>query len=541
MTTSILSAPSTACRRTGRLAAAAQLAGAVAASGVLLGISTPLSIRWTLAPLAWFWLVPLLIALGAEAPAWRWFLTALGAGTITGLIATWGVGQAVGRGWAPVYFAYAGFTLAAPFVPFLIVRRLAGWPAALWSIPLVWPLTEWGLRHVEGTLTWLTIAVTQANSVWTNQFADLFGEWGLTAWVMLFNVALYRAWTAGGARRLVKPAAVMLIPALAYSAIASYVEHRRATAAPEAMRLKVLLVQPDVDVHQTRDAFFRRAIESAVNLTDKAVAESKPDLILWPEEAVPLTLRANPPARAFVTEAVADWGTPLITGAFDTRRGAQNAPMRSATNAALLLIPGPPGSNRSDVRFGPSHAKRRLVPFVETIPYARSIPLLRKIRVAGSSAVHLQPGYDRQLLSWRSDQGWKVTAAAPICYEELFDSDFADYARRGAQFFAVLSDDEAFGKAASSATLAAIGRLRAIETRRPVARATETGVTAAIDATGRIVTALPSWQAGTAEVSLVLNNRVTLQSRYPELFPALCGCALFPLSLLMSRKSRRSL
>lgn len=539
MTTAVLPSPTLAWARGARAIAAARVVGAAVASGVLLGLSTPLSVSWTLGPLAWFWLVPMLVVLGSQTPAWRWFLTALGAGTVTGMIATWGVGEAVGPRWAPVYFAYAGFTLAAPFVPFLVVRRLAGWQAALWSIPLVWPLTEWALRHVDGTLTWLTIAVTQANSTWTNQFADVGGEWILTSWVMLFNVLLYRAWTAGRPRRLWKPISAMLLPVVVYSGFSLWAEHRRALAAPASQRLSVLLVQPDVDIHESKGPFFKQAIESAANLTDTAVLASKPDLILWPEEAVPLTLRANRPARGFVTQAVSDWGTPLITGTFDTHHGPQNAVMRSATNAAVLLVPGPPGTDKDSVRFGATHSKARLVPFIETVPYARAIPLLRRLRVPISATAHLQPGFDRQLLSWRADQGWKVTVAAPICYEELFDSDFADYARRGAQMFAVLSDDAAFGKAASSATLAAIGRLRAIETRRPVVRATVTGVTAAIDTTGRIVAAAPVWKPTTVRANVVLNDRTSWESRHPNSFPVLCACALVPISILKRKTNRR--
>lgn len=543
MTTAILPAPAIAWARSARLAAAARVVGAVAAGGLLLGISTPLSIRWTLGPLAWFWLVPLLLALGRSTPAWRWFLAAWASCTITGLISTWGVGHAVGAHWAPVYFAYAGLTLAVPFVPFLLVRRLAGWQAALWSIPFVWPLTEWGLRHVQGTLTWLTIAVTQANSIWTNQFADLFGEWGLTAWVMLFNVLVYRAWTAGGVRRILKPAAAMLIPALAYSGFAISAEHRRQTAAPASLRLNVLLVQPDVQLHQQSPNYMKRAIESAANLTDAAVTQSKPDLIVWPEEAVPLTLRTNPMARFFITQAVADWGTPLLTGTFDrTRIGGPRMLVPRNSNAAVLLTPGPPGSGRQAVRFGSAHAKGRLMPFVEAPPYAnllKRVKAVRTLKVRDGAGMRLQPGSDRQVIRWRADQGWTYAAAAPICFEELFDADFADYARRGAQFFAVLSDDSAFGRAASGHTLAAIGRMRAIETRRPVARATVTGLTTAFDAAGRELATAPWWQPATARAELVLNDRSSFYSGHPGAFPALCGCGLLPLLVVFGRKNRR--
>src|SRR4051812_5695440 len=91
---------------------------AAIAGGALLGLSTPLSIHWTLGPLAWFWLVPLLLSAGARTKAWRFFALAVLSGLTTSLICTWGVGQAIGLKWAAVYFLYAALTLSAPFIPF---------------------------------------------------------------------------------------------------------------------------------------------------------------------------------------------------------------------------------------------------------------------------------------------------------------------------------------------------------------------------------------------------------------------------------------
>ncbi len=438
-------------------------------------------------------------------------------------------GIAYPLGWlAPLYFLIGGLIMAAPFAAFLLLRSAVGVRRAVWAMPLLWPCVEWGIRHVDGLPPFLDLAVLQANAVWLIQFGDLAGEWGITAWVVLFNILLYQAIVRrGGARpvalRMAAVCALMLAPAIAYSA---YRLHGTTGAKP----LRVLAVQPFLDVNR---AGASKLLEQETYLTDLAVAKAKPDLIIWPEGAIAFPLEYNQKIRRFVAQAVADWGTPLLTGGVDF--GGRGIPLlrlirvSSVANAAFFMSPGAPGSGPGQTSLAPAHIKHRLAPFGETLPYANRFPWLNKLyRRWHPGQIPLTPGFDSMIFEDRTDSGERVAIAPVICWEALYASDLALLARHGAQMFAVVSNDFWFGDSSIPWLHAAIARLRAIETHRPVLRVSTTGPTIALDGRGREVAIAPVHTQATLAFSVAPGEGVTFYVRHPDLFPALC---LFTVSM----------
>lgn len=455
------------------------------------------------------------------------------------LVGTLGIVQAVGHT-APVYLAYTGLQFTLPNVPLMAARRWFGWRRALYAAPAIWVCSEWALRQFDGSVLYAVLAVMQANGIWWNQFADLFGEWGLTFWVVLFNVALYFAIAPGPHRRpwrqtcgrVAVTAAALLIPVVAYSAFRLSAEDRRIAAASRDKRIEVLLVQPDIDLRARGMVPAPQQIEKLTALTDRAVFEQKPDLIVWPEAAVPVPIRSNLGLRRFLSEAVSDWGTPLIAGTIDSIvPGNMFSRPRYLTNSAVLMLPGPPGSGSAAVHFGAAHHKGRLVPFLEGIPYTMNFPVVRAFQQAIASNASLTRGRDHALLAWHADQGWPRRAAAPICWEALHSGDLAAYAASGAQLFTIISNDDWFGHGNTVYAPAAIARLRAIETRRPIARVADSGTTAFYDAAGRVVREAARNTPAALRGNLTANDALTFYVRYPNLLPLLCAAAIVALAI----------
>jgi apolipoprotein N-acyltransferase len=508
------------------------------ASGLLLGISAPRSFSAASHVTAWVMFLPLWLAVRPATRAWQ-FLLAAWLGNMAALLpGTWGIVQSVGHA-APLYLAYTGLQFTLPNLPLIVARRWLGWHRALLLAPAIWVCTEWALRQFDGSVLYAVLAVMQSNGIWWNQIADLFGEWGITFWVALFNVALYFAITADGRlrpwRKIVwrsaLAAAAMLLPVVTYSAFRLSAESRRMATAARERRVEVLLVQPDIDLRDSGPVPPAEQIEKITELTDRAVFEKKPDLIVWPEGAVPVPIRSSLPVRSLLTQAVGDWGTPLITGAIDSLvPGNLFRRPRFPTNSAVLMVPGPPDGGAAAVRFGAAHHKRRLVPFLEAVPYSMTFPAARAFAASMGSAGFTR-GRDRGILSWRADQGWLRRAAAPICWEALHAGDLATAAAAGAQFFTIISNDDWFGHGATAYAPAAIARLRAIETRRPIARVADTGITAFYDAAGRVVRQAPRNMPAVLRGTLATNDVPTFYVRFPNLFPLLCAAAIAALAI----------
>lgn len=192
------------------------------------------------------------------------------------------------------------------------------------------------------------MGLTQSNLYWLVQYADITGVWGITFWLVLFNVLVVMAvedWKSERAtdtgvqstafrrvlalaknpaqagtlnafiRRLVVITVVMLLAPLAYSA---FVFVRASRAAPGDREISVLMVQPNINPWRKFDRKSRAAaLARTTVLTDDALAKQKPDLIIWPESAVPYVLRHESGAMEFVYRAVTRWNTPLLTGTLD--------------------------------------------------------------------------------------------------------------------------------------------------------------------------------------------------------------------------------
>ena len=525
-------------------------------SGALLGFACPLAVSSFLAPLAWVSFLPLLLWLGPSAGARR-ILAFGGIAAFTAYAVGPGWGMVIALKWfALVYYAVAGLVMTVPWVGFAIFRKLLGWRTALWTMPLLWPLSEWACGHWQLVPPWLGLASTQPDFVWLFQFADLFGGWGVSCWVMLFNVLLYRAVVGQSTGRIRRVAAVglaMLAPIAAYSAYRIAGEEARERTAPDTQRIKVMMAQPNASPDARPDQRLAvNVIEGIVDSTDRAMAEfaragDKPDLIVWPEGAIPVAVLTGPTSqlrsflagrsrrahgdtdvdvRNFLAGAVADWGTPVLLGAFDAPRAPGASRNRLLSNAAMLLTPGPPGSGADQVRMLAPYHKRRLVPFIEYAPYADRFPWLRRIEYRLGAGGSFQPGRESKVFSYLDDLGQTVQLAPAICYEELYAADFAENARGGAELFAILSNDAWFGRSQALRGIADLTRWRAIETRRPVARSTNTGRTVFLDTTGRPISALPEWQSGTLTATLVRNSGLTFYVRHPDLFPLMCAIIL---------------
>lgn len=275
----------------------------------------------------------------------------------------------------------------------------------------------------------------------------------------------------------------------------------------------VRLVQPNAPQHQKWDpAYVREFFQRAVALSGASDGE-KPDLVIWPETSVPGLLGRDPNLDAAV--AASGMGAPVIAGIFD-RDGAREY------NALVMF--NPDGTPQWVYR------KFHLVPFGEYIPLGE---LAARFGIYGLAAQHgagFSAGPGAQVFEMPGAMG---TVQPIICYEAIFPRDIRRAPKRP-DWILQATNDGWFGQFAGPQQHLVQARFRAIEMGLPVLRAANTGVTAAIDSTGRVVAHLPLGTAGKLDVRIPPARSETLFARFgqgPLVFILILFIASFVLPL----------
>ena len=231
------------------------------------------------------------------------------------------------------------------------------------------------------------------------------------------------------------------------------------------------------------------------------------DLIAWPESPAPGFEENNPAFRDAMSELAREAHAPVIVGNIGV--DADDAVKRGYDmyNSADFIAP--------DGSFVGRYDKMHLVPFGEYTPYKKLFffagSLLEEVGL-------FDPGKRRSVFN---DGGH--TYGTFICYESIFGDEVREFAKMGADVLVNISNDGWYGDTSAAWQHLNMVRMRAIENHRWVLRATNTGVTAAIDPYGRVTMAAPRHIRTSLRVGFEYEKDVTFYARYGDLFAYFCG------------------
>ena len=233
----------------------------------------------------------------------------------------------------------------------------------------------------------------------------------------------------------------------------------------------------------------------------RRVLGDRPALVVWSENAISFLLDPNTRFAASIARLLGPGGPRLLVGG---PRFAQPEPGRAEFfNSAYLLDP--------DGTVVASYDKRRLVPFAEYAPLPRVPALGWRFDAPGDYT----PG--RIATVFRDPAPFGVL----ICFEAIYPDLARDLVRGGAELLLNMSNDAWFGAGAGLEQHFAITVFRAVEFRRALARATNTGVTALVGPSGRIVARFPTERRDAWTVAVPRRTGVTPYARAGDLFAAL--------------------
>lgn len=261
----------------------------------------------------------------------------------------------------------------------------------------------------------------------------------------------------------------------------------------------------------------------------------RPRLILWPEAAIPWRLEDGYPFRYYQFQPgetaqgarlmlmqLMNPGDVLLTGV-DRLEFDKNQQLVGARNSMTAMD--------SSGKILATYDKSHLVPYGEYLALRWLLEPLGATRLVPGT-IDFWPGPGPSTLDLPFN-GQRVKVGMQICYEIIFSGQVTDRANRP-DFIFNPSNDAWFGSWGPPQHLAQ-ARLRAIEEGLPVVRATPTGISAVIDADGRIVDSLPHKKAGRIDAPLPLAKAPTLFALYGNILPLafaalLIACALLPLA-----------
>ena len=262
---------------------------------------------------------------------------------------------------------------------------------------------------------------------------------------------------------------------------------------------------------------------AAPGSTNAAVAATRPGaLVIWSESAVPYAVEEDPQVRARLA-AVLGPDDLLLFGGVAVNRDARGT-VTSLTNSLFVL--DAKGNLRG--RYDKAH----LVPLGEYVP-ARSLMTALGVARLAPGDLDFQPGRGPQTLALAGF----AAVGVQICYEIIFPGAVVDEAHRPA-WIVNISNDAWFGASGPPQHLAQ-ARLRAIEEGLPIARATPTGISALVDANGRIVDSAAQGVQGVVSVRLPTPLPVTFFARHGHVVPGVIGLLLLAAALWLERRRRR--
>jgi apolipoprotein N-acyltransferase len=347
------------------------------------------------------------------------------------------------------------------------LRKRIAWAAACAA---AWTALEFARGLLFSGFPWNFLGASQGNLVPLIQIASVTGVYGVSFLVAWFSVAV------GGvvlalARR---PSSAEVwgqaaLPLLAVCGVFGCGMTRTMAIATPARELKVALVQPSIPQTLIWDTNANAArFHDVIALSEQALKSAPPpDLLLWPESAVPDMGVENQRAIRELLRQHSAW---LIFSGDDAEPGPSG--QTAYFNSGFLVSPA--GELQA------VYHKRRLVIFGEYIPFSRWLPFLKWLTPIDGE---FTPGASAVQFSLTNP---RAKTSVLICFEDMFPQEARAHVEPDTDFLINLTNDGWFGDGAAQRQQAQGALFRAVENGVPLVRCANNGMTCWIDAQGRI-------------------------------------------------------
>ena len=418
------------------------------------------------------------------------------------------------------------FTGSLPYI-FLAVAWIA-WERFYFDAEISWP--------------WLVLGNSFARTAWAIQWYEITGALGGSLWIWACNLGIFGLlvsisdgsifyWNRKAKTAALTGIVLLFAGPLAASGIIGK-DYKDSMESPD--QLPVIIVQPNIDPYNkfqamTQDqqnALLESQIVSALK-DRKADSITSPLLVVAPETFTSDIVCGDYPRsrtwRRFTSLLQEYPGVNMLFGAssYDylyqeerpsyTARNLRDGLWVESHNSALMID----GTSRTDIFH-----KSKLVVAVEHTPYPRIFcpidDLLGGVmgRCVGQEEINI--------LNVKGIDGQNVPIGCAVCYESVYGEYYTDYVRKGARAMTIITNDAWWGDTPGYRQHLSYASLRAIETRRAIARCANTGISAIIAPSGEILQPTPWWEPAVIESSIPLRDNITFYVSHGDITGRVC-------------------
>ena len=364
----------------------------------------------------------------------------------------------------------------------------------------LWTALEWVRAWLFTGFPWNLLGISQWQNLSLLPLTRYTGVYGLSFIIVAVNIALFlllshtltltlnrnrnpipavfAAWKALPPRERVPwPLLVSLI-----LLVLAYLLPPKLTMPPQDRVIRMAAIQGNIpQIRIFRPEELDLAIEVYVGHTLEVVEDEQPEIVIWPETAIPDSLTASPDLITLMEKVFAKTKTPMIVGTIEYRRSPLNPKQVWTYNSAVLF--DSQGQRREH------YDKIKIVPFGEFTPFEKLWPeWLRKKLYMGRS---LKAGREHTLFEFKG-----ARIGMNICYEDIFPEISRAATRRGANVLMTITNDAWYCETAGSRQHLSHAVLRAVENFRPMLRNGNNSDTCLILPDGRVSGLLRDPQTG---------------------------------------------
>ena len=386
----------------------------------------------------------------------------------------------------------------------------------LLAIPFLWVAVELARARITG-FPWDLLGYTQVDNISLTAIAPWTGVMGLSFVIAAINALWLIRPSSESRNAKYLPAGLAALLVVVFSILAT----RNRFNVPEPTQAVATLLQENLGVgteaaasseskQHMLDSFSQLSLHPVIGLTPKdrklygSPVNDRSQIIVWPEAPTDF-VDSDPVLRQAISALALRAGAPVIINDVTVASSNEDGRANLYNSASFYLANG---------TYDGHYDKMHLVPFGEYTPYK---PLFFFVGHLLDDLVFI-PGTQRTLflVGGRSYGTF-------ICYESIFGDDMRLFARAGAQVLINISDDGWYGDTSAPWEHLDMVRMRAIENRRWIVRSTNTGITADIDPSGRVVAVIPRHIRTSVQVPFGYRSDITFYSEYGDWFAWFCA------------------
>lgn len=470
--------------------------------GLLYFLSFP---KFGFGVIAWIALVPLLVALNNVSSLSRALLLGWTAG-ITAHVGMlyWITHVVVNYGYLPLYLGVilmvllAGY-LSVYFAFFAVgIVYFRGKAPLVLAAPVLWVCLEYLKSCLFTGFPWENLGYSQFSNLLFIQMADITGVSGLSFLIVLLNVAFFTLLAERSKKALALALAVFFLWSGVYSYGALRIRQIRQIM-DHAQGMDVSLIQGNIEqAVKWNENFQAETIRIYEELSLRG-AKTPGALVVWPETAVPFNFQEPGDLQARVSQLPSRAKSWLLFGSMSYAAASGGT---DYFNSAYLLSPG------GDLRG--KYDKVHLVPYGEYVPLRKMFPFVSSL-ASGIGDFAAGKGFDPLQMDERK-------IGVLICYEGILPQAARQYKNAAADVLVNITNDAWFGRTSAPYQHLSMSVFRAVETRLCLVRAANTGISALVDPTGRILAQTGLFERDKITGRIPLIQTPTFYARYGDWF-----------------------